>query len=102
VRAARRQEGDERKRLVSEDGEGGAIWIIEALETSVSNGITRCAGNWWKKAYGILTRYAFASLTEPQLSKLASKAPTGPQWIHEIKFDGYRMAAQIDKATWDS
>jgi ATP-dependent DNA ligase len=34
---------------------------------------------------------------EPQLSKLAAKAPTGPQWIHEIKFDGYRMAARIEK-----
>ena len=33
---------------------------------------------------------------EPQLSKLATAAPTGPQWVHEIKFDGYRMAARID------
>ena len=33
---------------------------------------------------------------EPQLSKLVEKAPTGPQWVHEIKFDGYRMAARID------
>jgi ATP dependent DNA ligase domain len=34
---------------------------------------------------------------EPQLSKLAVKAPTGPDWVHEIKFDGYRMAARIEK-----
>jgi bifunctional non-homologous end joining protein LigD len=34
---------------------------------------------------------------EPQLSKLAAKAPTGPQWVHEINFDGYRMAARIEK-----
>jgi ATP-dependent DNA ligase len=34
---------------------------------------------------------------EPQLSMLAAKAPTGPQWVHEIKFDGYRMAARIEK-----
>jgi bifunctional non-homologous end joining protein LigD len=34
---------------------------------------------------------------EPQLSKLATEAPTGPEWVHEIKFDGYRMAARIDK-----
>jgi len=33
---------------------------------------------------------------KPQLCKLAAKAPTGPLWIHEIKFDGYRMAARID------
>ena len=34
---------------------------------------------------------------KPQLSKLATKAPSGPQWVHEIKFDGYRMAARIDQ-----
>jgi bifunctional non-homologous end joining protein LigD len=33
---------------------------------------------------------------EPQLSKLATTAPSGPQWVHEIKFDGYRMAARLD------
>jgi hypothetical protein len=32
----------------------------------------------------------------PQLSKLVEKAPTGPQWVHEIKFDGFRMAARIE------
>ena len=30
-----------------------------------------------------------------QLSRLATKTPSGPQWIHEIKLDGYRMAARI-------
>src|SRR4029077_5050831 len=34
---------------------------------------------------------------KPQLTKLATKAPSGPQWVHEIKFDGYRMAARIDQ-----
>jgi ATP-dependent DNA ligase len=34
---------------------------------------------------------------EPQLSKLLEKAPTGPQWVHEIKFDGFRMAARIER-----
>ena len=33
---------------------------------------------------------------EPQLSKLVEKAPTGRQWVHEVKYDGYRMAARID------
>jgi bifunctional non-homologous end joining protein LigD len=34
---------------------------------------------------------------EPQLCKLVTKAPTGHRWVHEIKFDGYRMAARIDR-----
>ena len=33
---------------------------------------------------------------EPQLCKLATKSPSGAQWAHEIKFDGYRMAARIE------
>ena len=34
---------------------------------------------------------------KPQLTKLSTKAPSGSQWVHEIKFDGYRMAARIDR-----
>ena len=32
---------------------------------------------------------------EPQLAALAEKAPDGPDWLHEIKFDGYRMHARL-------
>ena len=32
----------------------------------------------------------------PQLSQLVEKPPSGPQWLQEIKLDGYRMAARID------
>jgi bifunctional non-homologous end joining protein LigD len=32
----------------------------------------------------------------PQLSQPVEKPPTGTQWVHEIKLDGYRMAARID------
>jgi DNA ligase D-like protein (predicted ligase) len=32
---------------------------------------------------------------EPQLCKLVEKAPSGAGWVHEVKFDGYRMAARI-------
>jgi bifunctional non-homologous end joining protein LigD len=30
----------------------------------------------------------------PQLSQPVEKAPSGPQWLHEIKLDGFRMAAR--------
>ena len=32
----------------------------------------------------------------PQLCQPVEKPPSGPQWVHEIKLDGYRMAARID------
>jgi bifunctional non-homologous end joining protein LigD len=33
---------------------------------------------------------------KPQLAKLVDKAPDGWEWLHEIKFDGYRMHARLD------
>jgi ATP-dependent DNA ligase len=33
---------------------------------------------------------------KPHLAKLVEKAPDGPDWLHEIKFDGYRMHARLD------
>jgi len=29
----------------------------------------------------------------PQLTQLVDAAPEGDQWLHEIKYDGYRMHA---------
>jgi DNA ligase D-like protein (predicted ligase) len=36
------------------------------------------------------------SFIPPQLSQPVERPPSGPQWVHEIKLDGYRMAARID------
>jgi bifunctional non-homologous end joining protein LigD len=33
----------------------------------------------------------------PQLTQLAGAATDGPGWLHEIKFDGYRMHARLDR-----
>jgi bifunctional non-homologous end joining protein LigD len=35
----------------------------------------------------------------PQLSQSVEKPPSGPQWVHEIKLDGFRMAARIDNGS---
>ena len=32
----------------------------------------------------------------PQLSQPVEKPPAGPQCVHEIKLDGFRVAARID------
>jgi bifunctional non-homologous end joining protein LigD len=32
---------------------------------------------------------------KPQLATLKAKAPVGEQWLHEIKFDGYRVQVHI-------
>jgi bifunctional non-homologous end joining protein LigD len=35
--------------------------------------------------------------TPPQLATLSSTMPKGPEWVHELKFDGYRMISHIHK-----
>ena len=36
------------------------------------------------------------SWIKPQLAKLVEQAPDGPDWLHEIKLDGYRMHTRLD------
>ena len=36
---------------------------------------------------------------EPQLAKLGDAPPQGEQWLHEIKWDGYRIVATVVKGT---
>jgi bifunctional non-homologous end joining protein LigD len=33
---------------------------------------------------------------EPCIPVLADKPPSGPQWVHEIKHDSYRLIARRD------
>jgi bifunctional non-homologous end joining protein LigD len=35
---------------------------------------------------------------ELSLASVCDKPPNGPRWVHEIKYDGYRMQARIDGA----
>jgi DNA ligase D-like protein (predicted ligase) len=34
---------------------------------------------------------------KPQLTRLVDEAPAGNDWLHEIKYDGYRMHARLDR-----
>ncbi len=40
---------------------------------------------------------ALPSRLQPMLATLVANAPTGDDWVHEIKYDGYRMLAHIAK-----
>jgi bifunctional non-homologous end joining protein LigD len=37
------------------------------------------------------------ALRELQLATLVAKPPDGPDWLHEQKFDGYRILAELDR-----
>jgi len=34
---------------------------------------------------------------KPQLTKLVDQPPDGQEWLHELKYDGYRMHARLDR-----
>jgi hypothetical protein len=40
---------------------------------------------------------ALPNWVKPQLTKLVDQPSDGPEWLHEIKFDGYRMHARLDR-----
>jgi bifunctional non-homologous end joining protein LigD len=42
---------------------------------------------------------SLAQWVAPQLTQLVDAAPEGDTWLHEIKFDGYRMHARLDRGT---
>jgi bifunctional non-homologous end joining protein LigD len=43
-----------------------------------------------------LERTSLPTWVKPQLAALVKNAPDGPDWLHEIKLDGYRMHARLD------
>ena len=52
-----------------------------------------------KRKRAMVTTKAHAALpafVEPALATLVDKAPQSSNWIHEIKFDGYRIQARLD------
>jgi bifunctional non-homologous end joining protein LigD len=40
---------------------------------------------------------ALPGFIDPQLASPATKPPVGEAWVHEVKFDGYRLIARIDR-----
>jgi ATP-dependent DNA ligase len=44
-----------------------------------------------------LARAGLPQLIKPQLTQLVDQAPECPEWLHEIKFDGCRMHARLDR-----
>jgi bifunctional non-homologous end joining protein LigD len=51
-----------------------------------------------KKPSGDRYQGAAARLIEPALATGIAKVPSGERWIHEIKFDGYRVQVHIANA----
>jgi bifunctional non-homologous end joining protein LigD len=42
-------------------------------------------------------RISMPGFIKPQLATLKMKAPSGDQWLHEMKYDGYRVQIHVDR-----
>jgi bifunctional non-homologous end joining protein LigD len=52
-----------------------------------------------KKPAAIGVKAAFPGFIEPALATTVEKVPSGKRWVHEIKFDGYRVQVHIHSDT---
>jgi bifunctional non-homologous end joining protein LigD len=52
-----------------------------------------------KKPLPIGVRAPFPGFIEPALASSIDKVPSGARWIHEIKFDGYRVQVHLANAS---
>src|SRR6185436_13455098 len=43
-----------------------------------------------------VARSSLPAFIEPQLATLVPQAPAGDDWLHELKFDGYRILARLE------
>jgi bifunctional non-homologous end joining protein LigD len=54
-----------------------------------------CCGVSAQEGGGDWRESAFPGFVEPALATSTEKVPSGDRWIHEIKFDGYRVQLHI-------
>ena len=78
------------------DGDGDAILAEQPQSVRTGRTIEEIAvdpGAVWSSA-GPVTE--LPRVVSPQLTTLVTAAPDGEDWLHEIKFDGYRTIARIE------
>ncbi len=76
--------GRSMKEIAGEAEAGGEVWSSE--ET-------------WKELLEEITDKTLKNLPaweNPSLATLVKSAPEGTEWLHEIKFDGYRLIAEVE------
>lgn len=81
----------------------GAVWNSKAATNGKATAKTSAKGtpriaklkiDQWP---GGAKKAEMPDFVEPTLAKLKPKPPAGDQWIHEIKFDGYRLQVRLEK-----
>ena len=81
-------------RMKDRNGKGRDNWLLmKAADTTVSDGVSQHRK---REALSGSGTNPLPEFVEPQLAILVDDPPPGEQWVHEIKFDGYRLLCRID------
>ncbi len=72
------------------------VWDSDRGEIAPDPPAPSCRAGKWKRPRGARKR-AMPEMPAPQLATLAEAPPDGDGWLHEIKYDGYRLLARIER-----
>ena len=101
--------GGERKWLLfkgadAEARKNGASAVVDKKPMSVATGrsldeIAADSDATWRSNREPKKKHATkaARFTPPELATLVKEAPEGDEWIHEVKLDGYRIVAHVNR-----
>jgi bifunctional non-homologous end joining protein LigD len=91
-------------RMGGRSGEGGKNWLLLKERDAVARPLAEgdvLAERPESVAGGPSTadapRAKLPAHLAPQLATLTSDAPAGPDWVHELKYDGYRALCRIER-----
>lgn len=82
-------------RSMPEIAAGGSVWHTDAPATRQPDVRPAEEARLDPAALPGATRGKLPRFVEPQLALLVKDAPAGEEWLHEIKFDGYRAIARV-------
>src|SRR5262249_33923687 len=83
-------------RTMEEIAQGSDVWQSDRAEkTAKKTAAGRKAGAKKKSETGKAGAAKIPPFVEPQLATLVDAAPEGEGWLHEIKYDGYRVLASV-------
>ncbi len=86
--------------MTAKGAKAGAEWQSDRAATAAAPRAAKPASKTARaktqaKTNGKAEAVSLPDFVEPQLAELLDKPPSGPGWVHEIKFDGYRMQLRI-------
>ena len=75
------------------NSDGSGVWNDFGWAARICEWLEWRVGSAAQKAPGI--KESFPGFIEPALASSIDKVPGGSRWIHEIKFDGYRVQVHV-------